>query len=498
MRLYVAERRLPGMTSPEALATLVERAKTTTVEMTREGIPVRYLRSTVVPGDEKCVCLFEAASPEAVMVANDRANIPYERVVEAMALTAQDVGRRQAVHSVAERPDFRQLIQDVDVAAYPAFMLHTELEPLWPAVYHEFPEYQLVLHDALTDVHLAHGNVVPFAWDGTYEGLPKTAVELVHLALEHKRSGVRPTALGALQAVVNPAQQGGGLSARMLQAMAGLAASRGFPDLFAPIRPNQKERYPLARLESYVSWTRDDGLPTDPWQRVHVRLGATPAGVIAGWLTVTAPVRQWALWTGMIFPASGPYVVPGALVPVEIDVARDCGRYVEPHLWMHYRISPAGDGARPAPVLVEAGEPVELATVVPPSPPAPLPAATPLAAGLAPPLVGQLRQVGGEVGLRLVLPRFRSLRIGRDGRNELQLTGEHVAPFHARVDYIDGEYVLSDMNTAEGVYVNERRIAPRPARTVLHDADVIRIGGTSSVHFVFELRPATPATAAGR
>jgi hypothetical protein len=46
---------------------------------------------------------------------------------------------------------------------------------------------------------------------------------------------------------------------------------------------------------------------------------------------VDAVVEEWA---GMSFPESGSYVVPGALVPVEIDRERDEGLYVEPNVWM--------------------------------------------------------------------------------------------------------------------------------------------------------------------
>jgi hypothetical protein len=40
----------------------------------------------------------------------------------------------------------------------------------------------------------------------------------------------------------------------------------------------------------------------------------------------------------MVFPDSGPYVVEGALVPVEIDRAQDTGRYVEPNVWMRHSV----------------------------------------------------------------------------------------------------------------------------------------------------------------
>ena len=45
-------------------------------------------------------------------------------------------------------------------------------------------------------------------------------------------------------------------------------------------------------------------------------------------------VAEWEEWAQMAFPETGAYVVPGALVPVEIDRERDEGLYVEPNVWM--------------------------------------------------------------------------------------------------------------------------------------------------------------------
>ena len=47
--------------------------------------------------------------------------------------------------------------------------------------------------------------------------------------------------------------------------------------LIAPVRPSWKERYPLAPIERYVTWRRDDGQLLDPWMRLHERLGARVA-----------------------------------------------------------------------------------------------------------------------------------------------------------------------------------------------------------------------------
>jgi hypothetical protein len=54
-------------------------------QLTREGTPVRYLRSIFVPEDETCFFLCEAASVEAVREAVQRADLRFERIAEAVA-----------------------------------------------------------------------------------------------------------------------------------------------------------------------------------------------------------------------------------------------------------------------------------------------------------------------------------------------------------------------------------------------------------------------------
>jgi hypothetical protein len=43
----------------------------------------------------------------------------------------------------------------------------------------------------------------------------------------------------------------------------------------------------------------------------------------------------------MSFPESGPYVVPSALQPVQIDRERDEGRYEDPNVWMRHPVAGA-------------------------------------------------------------------------------------------------------------------------------------------------------------
>jgi GNAT superfamily N-acetyltransferase len=243
------------------------------------------------------------------------------------------------VVTIADRPDLRASVEAADAAAYPPFLFHSEFSPLWDEVYATFPEHQLMLCDQHTGAPVAHANSVPFHWNCDVADLPTDAATLARRALADHRLGRQPTALAALQAVVHPAHQGTGLARRPLEALAAHAAEQRLPDVFAPIRPNQKERYPLVTLDAYARWVRADGLPQDPWIRVHHRLGATPVAVMPAWTVVEAPLEDWTAWTGMMFPMSGWYVVPHALVPIEVDAEAGTARYEEPHLWMRYRIT---------------------------------------------------------------------------------------------------------------------------------------------------------------
>ncbi|MGH7359236.1 MAG: nickel-binding protein [Candidatus Rokuibacteriota bacterium] len=60
------------------------RARAAAEALTREGTPVRYLRSIFVPEDETCF-LYEAGSADAVREAAGRAGLAFERVAEAIA-----------------------------------------------------------------------------------------------------------------------------------------------------------------------------------------------------------------------------------------------------------------------------------------------------------------------------------------------------------------------------------------------------------------------------
>jgi len=86
MSVFMVERHLPGVT-PEQLGGAQQAAITTSQRFTASGKPVRYIRSTFVPDEAVCFCLFEASMREHVREVNDAASLPYRRIVEALDLT---------------------------------------------------------------------------------------------------------------------------------------------------------------------------------------------------------------------------------------------------------------------------------------------------------------------------------------------------------------------------------------------------------------------------
>jgi hypothetical protein len=86
MAVYMVERDLPGVTMDQLGAAQKEAIEKSS-QFTAEGKDVRYIRSIFVPGEARCMCLFEAPNPDVVKEVNEAAKIPFTRIVEANDLT---------------------------------------------------------------------------------------------------------------------------------------------------------------------------------------------------------------------------------------------------------------------------------------------------------------------------------------------------------------------------------------------------------------------------
>jgi GNAT superfamily N-acetyltransferase len=207
------------------------------------------------------------------------------------------------------------------------------LNRLFERVITEYNEFHFYAWDDEREKVVGVGHAIPTVWDGNGASLPDGGINAVVEAALAEGTPV-PNVLCALQIIIDPEYRGQGLSQRMIERMAEIGRAHGLDTLIAPVRPTLKHRYPLAPMERYVTWRRPDGTLLDPWLRTHERLGAEIVKVAPQSVRIPGTVGEWEEWTEMAFPETGSYVVPGALVPVEIHLERDEGLYVEPNVWM--------------------------------------------------------------------------------------------------------------------------------------------------------------------
>ena len=239
-----------------------------------------------------------------------------------------------AVFAAAERPDLWEQVDEQDPfrSVWPEYNHHgNHSDTYFGSLYPSHADLQVLVVDQREGRVVARGRTIPFRWDGSLSDLP-TGIDAVGLrAIEHPDS---PNTLSALAAEVLPDRQGQGLSAIVLKSMAMVARRRGLTSLVAPVRPSSKDRYPITPIARYAHWQRPDGLPFDPWMRVHARLGASILRPEPHSMQITAPVADWERWLDMVLPDDGDYVFPRGLAP--LAVTHGTGRYWEPNVWMHH------------------------------------------------------------------------------------------------------------------------------------------------------------------
>jgi GNAT superfamily N-acetyltransferase len=235
----------------------------------------------------------------------------------------------------ATRADYQTLVEPLADACWPEFMLHDPIaDQYWNDLFERFSEYQFGLLDTETGQAAAMGNSLPLHWDGDPRELPEGGFDwAMQQAVQDHQAGLEPRTQCAIQIAIHPDHQGQGLSSHMVGLMRQIGEEKGFRQLIAPVRPNQKSQYPLTDIDRYITWLTDEGLPFDAWLRVHVRLGARIIKPCHQAMLIPGTLAQWSAWTGMKFPESGRYIVPGGLNPIDVDVAADEGVYLEPNVW---------------------------------------------------------------------------------------------------------------------------------------------------------------------
>lgn len=243
------------------------------------------------------------------------------------------------VTTLAERPELRPAMGSAQWDdAWPEFMDHDPTADLYYG--DATPWIDHILVATIGDEVVAKGFAVGFEFPT--ERRPELPVDgwdaVIRWAHRDRVDGTTPTACSALEITILPAHRGKGLSGVLLEAMRAMARDRGYSDLFAPVRPSAKSERPEMPMDEYVTLLRDDGLPVDPWLRVHARAGGEIVAVCPTSMTIAGTLAQWRAWTRLPLDRSGPTLVPHALTPVHVDVEHDHAVYVEPNVWVRHRL----------------------------------------------------------------------------------------------------------------------------------------------------------------
>jgi hypothetical protein len=90
MPVYMVDRDLPGI-SRERLTALQQAALAMCRRFTAAGQVVSYLRGMFIPGEDRCLCLFEAADEALVAAVNEAARLPFTRIVDALDLVPEPI-----------------------------------------------------------------------------------------------------------------------------------------------------------------------------------------------------------------------------------------------------------------------------------------------------------------------------------------------------------------------------------------------------------------------
>lgn len=242
--------------------------------------------------------------------------------------------------TLAERPE---LIPEVWAMpdTWDEFMEHDHVaQALFGTVANAFRQLGVVGLDSDGQI-VSHGTAIGFCLDldGRRDLPDKGWDQALLWAYADIRNERAADTACALEVSIHTDHLGKGLSQRTFAAIRAAAKAAGFPLLVAPVRPSGKHQEPDLSMEEYAFRQRDDGLPIDPWLRVHARLGGVIERIAPVSQTISGTLEQWNEWTGVSLPNDGPAHIPGGLVPVQCIADQGIGVYVEPNVWVRHDLS---------------------------------------------------------------------------------------------------------------------------------------------------------------
>ncbi len=221
---------------------------------------------------------------------------------------------------------------------WPEFMQHDKTaNKYWPYLYNEFLSYQFAISYENQIIGIC--NSVPINWYKPLNDLPVSAIDWsMKKAFDDFNRNLTTNLIIGIQILIDKKYQNRNISYEMIEVLKKIAVNKQIENIAFPVRPTLKCNYPLIPMEEYLKWQNKNGLPFDPWIRVHIKIGGKIVGICRKSMTISGSVSQWEKWTGLIFQSSGDYIIDKALTPIKIDREKNIGIYIEPNVWIIHNI----------------------------------------------------------------------------------------------------------------------------------------------------------------
>lgn len=108
-------------------------------------------------------------------------------------------------------------------------------------------------------------------------------------------------------------------------------------------------------------------------------------------------------------------------------------------------------------------------------------------------IIAQMQQLAEAVlipstqGQEVYVSKTKVVLIGRQEGSDLVLNNNSISRRHTEVSYANGEYVLHDLDSLNGTYVNGTRLA-KGGLAILKNDDVLRFGTMTDISYTFKIR----------
>ena len=155
------------------------------------------------------------------------------------------------IDSLADRPDLAPIF-DLFPDSWAEFLYHDPVtEQLFDRLVALHPESNLIAIDRdAPEMPVARACAFPFRWAGDPDvELPPGGYDRV--LLDGFTDDPRGSIAAALEITIRPDMRGSGLSRTMLDALRATLRGLGYTSLVAPVRPNEKHRWPHESMATY-------------------------------------------------------------------------------------------------------------------------------------------------------------------------------------------------------------------------------------------------------